>query len=116
MKSEKSMLSDTSRRKPRPKRKRWLQTSSRLSVSVSTGSWMDPSTKAEAQAKLTTLYVGIGYPETWKDYSAYEVKTDDIFGNVWRGNLWEYHRQVARLGKQIDRKEWSMTPQTVNAV
>ncbi|MCU1307898.1 MAG: endothelin-converting enzyme [Acidobacteriaceae bacterium] len=78
--------------------------------------WMDPSTKAEAQAKLTTLYVGIGYPETWKDYSAYEVKADDIFGNVWRGNLWEYHRQVARLGKQIDRKEWSMTPQTVNAV
>jgi putative endopeptidase len=78
--------------------------------------WMDPSTKAEAQAKLTTLYVGIGYPETWKDYSAYDVKPDDIFGNVWRGNLWEYHRQVARLGKQIDRKEWSMTPQTVNAV
>jgi putative endopeptidase len=79
-------------------------------------SWMDPSTKAEAQAKLNTLYVGIGYPETWKDYSAYEVKPDDIFGNLWRGNLWEYHRQLARLGKQIDRKEWSMTPQTVNAV
>jgi putative endopeptidase len=79
-------------------------------------SWMDPSTKAEAQAKLNTLYVGIGYPETWKDYSAYEVKPDDIFGNLWRGNLWEYHRQIARLGKQIDRKEWSMTPQTVNAV
>jgi endothelin-converting enzyme/putative endopeptidase len=79
-------------------------------------SWMDPSTKAEAQAKLNTLYVGVGYPETWKDYSAYYVKADDIFGNLWRGNLWEYHRQLARLGKQIDRKEWSMTPQTVNAV
>ena len=79
-------------------------------------SWMDPSTKAEAQAKLTTLYVGIGYPETWIDYSAYEVKPDDIFGNMWRGNLFEYHRQVARLGAPVDRKEWSMDPQTVNAV
>ena len=44
--------------------------------------WVDPGTKAEAQAKLTTLYVGIGYPETWRDYSAYEVKADDIFGNL----------------------------------
>ncbi len=79
-------------------------------------SWMAASTKAEAQAKLTTLYVGIGYPETWIDYSAYEVKPDDIFGNVWRGKLFDYHRHVARLGKQIDRHEWSMTPQTVNAV
>ena len=59
---------------------------------------MDPATKAEAQAKLTTLYVGIGYPETWRDYSAYEVKADDIFGNIWRGSLFDYHRKVARLG------------------
>jgi putative endopeptidase len=79
-------------------------------------SWMAASTKAEAQAKLDTLYVGIGYPETWIDYSAYEVKSDDIFGNVWRGNLFEYRRQLARLGAPVDRKEWSMTPQTVNAV
>ena len=79
-------------------------------------SWMDPKTKAEAQAKLTTLYVGIGYPETWIDYSAYEVKADDIFGNVWRGNLFQYQREVGRLGKPIDRHEWSMDPQTVNAV
>jgi len=78
--------------------------------------WMDPATKAEAQAKLTTLYVGIGYPETWRDYSAYEVKADDIFGNTWRGGLFNYHRNVSRLGAQVDRKEWSMTPQTVNAV
>jgi endothelin-converting enzyme/putative endopeptidase len=78
--------------------------------------WMNPATKAEAQAKLTTLYVGIGYPETWQDYSAYEVKAGDIFGNLWRGSLFEYHRGIARLGKQVDRKEWSMTPQTVNAV
>jgi len=77
---------------------------------------MDPSTKAEAQAKLSTLYVGIGYTGTWCDYSAYEVKADDIFGNVWRGGLFGYHRSVARLGTAVDRKEWSMTPQTVNAV
>jgi endothelin-converting enzyme/putative endopeptidase len=77
---------------------------------------MDPATKAEAQAKLTTLYVGIGYPETWQDYAAYEVKADDIFGNLWRGSLFKYHREVARLGKPVDRHEWSMTPQTVNAV
>ena len=79
-------------------------------------SWMDPKTKAEAQEKLTTLYVGIGYPETWIDYSKYDVKPDDIFGNMWRGGLFEYHRQVARLGAPVDRKEWSMDPQTVNAV
>jgi putative endopeptidase len=78
--------------------------------------WMAPSTKAEAQAKLNTLYVGIGYPETWHDYSGYEVKADDIFGNVWRGSLFEYHRQLKRLGSPVDRHEWSMSPQTVNAV
>ena len=78
--------------------------------------WMDPATKAEAQAKLTTLYVGIGYPETWRDYSGYDVEAGDLFGNVWRGDLFAYHRAVARLGAPVDRKEWSMTPQTVNAV
>jgi len=78
--------------------------------------WMDPATKAEAQAKLSTLYVGVGYPETWHDYSSFEVKADDIFGNIWRGNLSDYRREVARLGSPIDRHEWSMTPQTVNAV
>jgi endothelin-converting enzyme/putative endopeptidase len=77
---------------------------------------MDPTTKAEAQAKLNTLYVGIGYPETWIDYSSYDVKADDIFGNIWRGSLFQYHRDVARLGSPVDRKEWAMTPQTVNAV
>ena len=78
--------------------------------------WMNPATKAEAQAKLSTLYVGVGYPETWHDYSNYEVKADDAFGNIWRGNQSEYHRQIARLGKEVDKKEWSMAPQTVNAV
>jgi putative endopeptidase len=79
-------------------------------------SWMDASTKAEAEAKLSTLYVGVGYPETWHDYSNFEVKPDDIFGNLWRGDLSDYQRQIARLGKSVDRHEWSMTPQTVNAV
>jgi endothelin-converting enzyme/putative endopeptidase len=79
-------------------------------------SWMDPKTKAEAQAKLTTLYVGIGYPDKWRDYSGYEVKRDDIFGNVWRSQLFDYHQDISRLGLPVDRKEWSMTPQTVNAV
>jgi endothelin-converting enzyme/putative endopeptidase len=78
--------------------------------------WMDPATKAEAQAKLNTLYIGIGYPETWRDYSRYEVQADDIFGNVWRGSLFDYQHDVARLGSAVDRKEWCMTPQTVNAV
>lgn len=78
--------------------------------------WMAPQTKAEAQAKLNTLYVGIGYPEHWHEYTGYDVKANDIFGNIWRGSLFEYHRQVNRLGTNVDRKEWSMSPQTVNAV
>jgi endothelin-converting enzyme/putative endopeptidase len=79
-------------------------------------SWMDPATKAEAKTKLDSLYVGIGYPETWHDYDALDIKHDDIFGNLWRSDLFEYRRQVSRLGKAVDRHEWSMTPQTVNAV
>jgi len=78
--------------------------------------WMNPATKAEAKAKLSSLYVGIGYPETWHDYSGLEIKPDDIFGNLWRGSLFEYHYALSRLGKDVNRKEWSMTPQTVNAV
>jgi len=79
-------------------------------------SWMDSATKAEAQAKLDTLYVGVGYPETWRDYSAYEVKADDIFGNLSRGSLFDYHRNVARLGHPVDRKEWVFAAQTVDAM
>ncbi len=79
-------------------------------------SWMDSVTKAEAKAKLDSLYVGVGYPETWRDYSAYEVKADDIFGNLWRGGLFDYHRNVARLSHPVDRKEWIRTPQAVDAM
>ncbi|MBO0911933.1 MAG: M13 family metallopeptidase [Acidobacteria bacterium] len=78
--------------------------------------WMAAATKAEAQAKLDTLYVGLGYPETWRDYSGLEIRPDDAFGNLWQSDLFEYHRRVNRLGKEVDRHEWSMTPQTVNAV
>lgn len=78
--------------------------------------WMASATKAEAEAKLTSLYVGVGYPETWHSYDGYDVKPDDIFGNVWRAGLFQYHQQVTRLGTPVDRKEWAMTPQTVNAV
>ena len=78
--------------------------------------WMTPATKAAAHAKLSALYIGIGYPETWEDYSNLEIKPDDLFGNLWRSNLFEYKRQVARLGKPVDTHEWCMTPQTVNAV
>jgi putative endopeptidase len=78
--------------------------------------WMDAKTKTEAQEKLTTLYVGIGYPESWQNYSGYEVKVDDIFGNTERAESFRYHYQVGRLGGPVNRKEWSMTPQTVNAV
>jgi endothelin-converting enzyme/putative endopeptidase len=83
---------------------------------LQTLSWMAPATKAEAIAKLNALYVGVGYPESWMDYSGYEVKPDDIVGNRYRGRLFYYHFNVGRIGKPVNRKEWSMTPQTVNAV
>lgn len=78
--------------------------------------WMTPATKAQALDKLGKLYIGIGYPESWHDYSGLEIRPDDIFGNLWRSGLFEYHRQTSRLGKPVQRHEWSMTPQTVNAV
>ena len=78
--------------------------------------WMAPATKAEAQAKLNTLYVGIGYPETWRSYDLLEIKPDDLLGNLRRASLFVYHREVKRLGAPVDKKEWSMEPQTVNAV
>jgi endothelin-converting enzyme/putative endopeptidase len=62
------------------------------------------------------MYVGIGYPETWRDYSAFAVVRGDAFGNRARGDDYEYHRNIDRIGKSVDRHEWSMDPQTVNAV
>jgi putative endopeptidase len=79
-------------------------------------SWMDPGTKAEAKAKLDTLYVGLGYPEKWRDYTGYEVRADDLFGNSRRAGLFQYRCDLRRLGTNVDKHEWFMTPQTVNAL
>ncbi len=78
--------------------------------------WMSASTKAQAHTKLSALYVGIGYPETWKDYSQLVIRPDDLFGDEVRTELFEYNRAVERLGQPVDRRQWCMTPQTVNAV
>jgi putative endopeptidase len=78
--------------------------------------WMSPATKAKAKEKVAGLYVGIGYPETWRDYGALEIVRGDAIGNWRRADLFELHRQESRLGSKVDRSEWSMTPQTVNAV
>jgi putative endopeptidase len=78
--------------------------------------WMTPGTKAEALRKLATLQVGIGYADHWRSYEALSIKPDDLFGNEWRSSLFEYHYSLSRIGKPTDRKEWTMTPQTVNAV
>lgn len=78
--------------------------------------WMAESTKKEALAKLGTLQVSVGYPDKWRSYTGYEVKPDDLFGNVWRANLFEVHYEISRIGQPVDRKEWTMEPQTVNAV
>ncbi|MDQ3606979.1 MAG: peptidase M13, partial [Gemmatimonadota bacterium] len=77
--------------------------------------WMGPETKAEAQAKLARFNVKIGYPDRWRDYSALEVRSGDAAGNAMRANQFGHNRMVDRLGKPIDRDEWGMTPQTVNA-
>ncbi len=77
--------------------------------------WMSPATKAEAKAKLQNFGLKIGHPDKWRDYTAFEVRDGDLFGNVQRARAfeWDYRRQ--RLGKHVDELEWGMTPQTVNA-
>jgi predicted metalloendopeptidase len=77
--------------------------------------WMSPATKKEAQAKLAKFTPKIGYPNKWKDYSALVVARDDLVGNVMRSREVEYNRELNKLGKPIDRDEWGMTPQTINA-
>uniref|UniRef100_Q023R5 Endothelin-converting enzyme 1 n=1 Tax=Solibacter usitatus (strain Ellin6076) TaxID=234267 RepID=Q023R5_SOLUE len=79
-------------------------------------SWMSPETKTKARQKLDTLKVGVGYPDQWQDYSALEIVKGDAFGNTERAGLFEYHRHLAKLHQPVDRGEWWMTPQTVNAV
>jgi len=77
--------------------------------------WMTPTTKKQAQAKLAKFTYKIGYPNKWRDYSALEIRQDDLVGNVLRSHQFEYNKELNKLGKPIDRDEWGMTPQTVNA-
>jgi predicted metalloendopeptidase len=77
--------------------------------------WMGPETKKEAQAKLAKFNPKIGYPNKWRDYSKLAIKKDDLVGNVMRTATFAYNRNINKLGKPIDREEWGMTPQTINA-
>ena len=78
-------------------------------------SWMGAQTKAHAKDKLSKYTTKIGYPDTWRDYSALEVHDGDAFGNQQRAARFDYERTARRLGQPVDRAEWGMTPQTVNA-
>ncbi len=78
--------------------------------------WMTAETKAHAKAKLAGLKVGMGYPDAWRDYSALEVRPDDALGNASRAGLFEYQRNIGKLGKPVDRGEWYLLPQEVNAL
>ena len=78
--------------------------------------WMTPATKAKAKAKIATTHVGVGYPETWRNYADLTIKADDPVGNHLRAEEHEYKHQKAKLDAPVDRNEWWMTPQTVNAV
>ena len=78
--------------------------------------WMTPETRKTAKAKAETMLVGVGYPDSWRDYSSLDVKRDDPLGNALRAEEAEYRHQTGKLGRAPDRKEWWMTPQTVNAV
>jgi putative endopeptidase len=77
--------------------------------------WMSAPTKARARQKLHAIVNKIGYPDQWRDYGAYTVKPDDFVGNIERGDVFESRRQLAKIGKPLDRKEWGMSPPTVNA-
>jgi endothelin-converting enzyme/putative endopeptidase len=77
--------------------------------------WMGPETKKQALEKLHSVVNKIGYPDKWRDYSSVDVKRDDFVGNVHRATIFESKRQLAKIGKPLDRGEWGMTPPTVNA-
>jgi putative endopeptidase len=78
-------------------------------------SWMSPETRKVALEKLAAFHPKIGYPDKWRDYSALTVKAGDAFGNASRAELFDWQREVKRLGGPTDRGEWDMTPQTINA-
>ena len=83
---------------------------------VGTITWMTAATKHKAKAKIATMRVGVGYPEIWRDYAALDIRRDDPLGNHLRAEQYEYRHQLAKLSQPVDRGEWWMTPQTVNAV
>ena len=78
--------------------------------------WMSPATKEKAKAKLAVMKVGVGYPDQWRDYTGLEIVRGDAYGNWQRAQLFEYRRNVGKLGKPVDRGEWVMVPHVVNAV
>lgn len=90
-----------------------LQTA--LGQRIDAQEWMSDSTKMRAHEKLDAFRVKVGYPDKWKDYSALEIQKDSYWANVCRAAAWGFNDMISRLGKPVDRNEWLMTPQTVNA-
>ncbi len=88
---------------------------SALETDINGLSWMTPATKKEALVKLHAISDKIGYPDRWRDYSALPVVRGDALGNSQRSNAFEFHRQMNKIGKPVDKNEWGMTPPTVNA-
>jgi predicted metalloendopeptidase len=82
---------------------------------IDTLDWMSEATKKQAQVKLSKISVKVGYPDKWRDYSSLTIKRDDLVGNVLRAREFGHQYGVNKLGKPVDRAEWHMTPQTVNA-
>ncbi len=82
---------------------------------IETLDWMGPETRRHAQEKLAKIQVKIGYPSHWRDYGSLVITRDDLFGNVARAREFEYQRNVDKLGRPLDRSEWGMTPQEINA-
>ena len=83
--------------------------------SIKTLDWMSAATKKEALKKVDNFMIKIGYPDKWRDYSALKIVKNDLYGNATRATEFEYNRNLAKLGKPVDRAEWGMNPQTVNA-
>ncbi len=86
-----------------------------LDQDIQTLAWMSPETKKQAKIKLQAIRNKIGYPDVWRDYSSLQIEPGDLVGNVLRANEFESKRQIAKISKPLDRKEWGMTPPTVNA-
>jgi predicted metalloendopeptidase len=86
-----------------------------LGQDIATLPWMTEATKQLALVKLHAVSNKIGYPDRWRDYSALRIIRGDLLGNSHRANAFEFHRQLNRIGKPLDKSEWEMTPPTVNA-